>query len=147
MLVLVLLPKDGKSPVGALLKPKKILARVEFRKMLADLQSWRSKTMQIASLEVDPAEIVSNNYIDKIGKKEDFVDYLTVWKKRLKKLEIKSYTLRAIKQKSRLNIKFVGFDKKSSWTKCLDILISNQKQVLAYENRDCSQNFFASLAP
>ena len=115
--------------------------------MLADLQSWQSKTLQVATLKVDPVELVSDNYIDKIGKKEDFVDYLTVWKKRLKKLEIESYTLRPVKQKSRLNIKFVGFENKSSWTKCLDLLISNKKQVLAYENRSCSQNFFASWVP
>ena len=117
MLVLILLPKEGKSPIGALLKPKKVLATVEFRQMLADLQNWQSKTSQIAKLNINPVDLISDNYRDKIGKKEDFVDYLTIWKKRLEKLEIKSYIMRSVKQKSRLNIEVVGYEKKSSWTK------------------------------
>ena len=129
MLILVLLPKTEKYPVKAIIKSKKVLAGVEFRQMLTDLKSYDSKALKIAQLNIKPAEIISDNYVDKIGKKEDFVDYLTVWKKRLTKLEIKSYTMRSIKQKLRLNIQFVAHEEKSSWTKCLDLLLNKKKQV------------------
>tara|TARA_Y100000589_G_scaffold325288_1_gene362955 strand:+ start:818 stop:1639 length:822 start_codon:yes stop_codon:yes gene_type:complete len=144
MLVLVLLPKVGKVPIGALLKPKKILAGVEFRQMLSSLQNWREKTLQATNLTDDPADWISNDYVDQIGKKEDFVDFLTVWKKRLKKLEISSYVVRPIDQKSRLNIRFIGHENTLNWTKCLQLILNNQQQVVAYENKECSQNSFVS---
>ena len=143
MLILVLLPRGKKTPVGALLRSKRVLAGVEFRQMLVDLRVWQTKVLQIAQLKINPIELISDNYVDEIGKKEDFVDYLTVWKKRLNKIEIKNYTMRSINQKSRLNIQFTGYEEKSDWTKCLDLLINDKSQVMAYEVKDCSQNFFA----
>ena len=144
MLVLVLLPRSEKYPVRAIIKSKKVLAGVEFRQMLEDLRNWHTNASQIARLNIDPAKIVSSEYIDEIGKKGDFVDFLTIWKKRLTRVDIKSFTMRPIKQKLRINVQFVGHEDKSSWTKCLDLLLDKNKQVLAFENKECNQNFFAS---
>ena len=78
------------------------------------------------------------------SEKRDFVDFLTIWKKRLTRVDIKSFTMRPIKQKLRINVQFVGHEDKSSWTKCLDSLLDKNKQVLAFENKECNQNFFAT---
>ena len=69
MLVLVLLPRSGKYPVRAIIKSKKVLAGVEFRQMLADLRNWYINASQLARLNIDPAKIVSSEYVDEIGKK------------------------------------------------------------------------------
>ena len=147
MLVLVLLPKAGNTPIGALLKPKQILSGVEFRQMLKSLQNWRMKVLQAIDLSNNPAKWISDQYVDKIGKKEDFVDYLTVWQKRLKKLEINSYVLNSVDQKSKLNIRFLGYENHQHWTKCMHLVLDHQQQVAAYESKDCAQNSFVKWIP
>lgn len=141
-LILVLVPKDKNLATVAMMQQKKVLAGIEFRQMLAKLKIWRERFIKLQNLETDFKPWISSEYSDDFGKKEDLVDFLSIWQKKLNMLNFQSIVLQPNNDKLRFFVKLDFSQEFIQSTKCYQLLFNRLDQLIAYENQDCNQSYY-----
>jgi len=143
ILCLIFIPKGKKSPLLAMIQPKKVLAGVEFRKMLNHLKHWHQKLIKLENLRTDFKPMVHNSYMDEFGKKEDLVDFLSIWQKKVKILQAESLVIQPNQNRLRSFLKFnLEYDDVKT-TKCFKLILNETEQLSSYEILPCSQSGFS----
>lgn len=143
MLCLIFVSKDKQIPLLAMIQPKKVLAGVEFRKMLHQLKYWQNHLVEFESLRTDFKPIINNSYTDEYGKKEDLVDFLSIWQEKIKSLQVESFVIQPNKNHLRSFLKFNLEYEDVRTTKCLQLLLNESKQLISYDDLLCDQIGFA----